>query len=254
MLSLALQRYYEPLRLPRRPGAISVLTLYPPVGGSGPPPPRISRPALFLFRCMPPLLPREIRWNASVLSFHRQRPSPSDHRVGLSNQVTRLRLGSLALRPATLPLGNSQPPIARTLLPGARKVYGQLLSRDLNPQEKQPMTAYGQVSNHSWQVGHGFCARRSVGLVTTNARANQPPAETEPRKRRATLRSCPTYRCREKDRPLPKETGSGNDVEQRHATARLGCQLFASGVRPEHSQLDLGGDDETACPRSHVLR
>ena len=137
--------HYEPLRLPRRPGAISVLTLYPPVGRSGPPPPRISRPALFLFHCMPPLLPREIRWNASVLSFHRQRPSPSDHRVGISSKVTRLPVGSLSLRPATLPLGNLQPPIARTLLPGARKVYGQLLSRDLNPQDKQPLTAYGQV-------------------------------------------------------------------------------------------------------------
>jgi len=42
-----------------------------------PPPLRVSRSALFLFRCMPPLLPRETRWDASVLPSHRQRPSPS---------------------------------------------------------------------------------------------------------------------------------------------------------------------------------
>ena len=146
VLSRALRRYYEPLRLPQRPAATSALTLYAPVGGSAPPPSWISRTALLFFRHMPPLLPREIRWNASVFPSHRQRPSPSDHRVGISSLVTRLPVGSLALRPATLPQGNSQPPIARTLLPGARKVYGQLLSRDLNPLEKQPVTAYGQVS------------------------------------------------------------------------------------------------------------
>jgi hypothetical protein len=55
--------------------------------------------------------------------------------------VTRLRLGSLALRPAALPLGNLRPPITRTPLPGARKAYGQLLSRDFNPLDKSPITA-----------------------------------------------------------------------------------------------------------------
>jgi len=145
VLSLALRRYFEPLRLPRRPRATSALALYPPVGGSAPPPPRISRTALLVFRYIPPMLPRKIQCNASVVPLHRLRPSPSDHRVGTSNFVTRLPLGSLALRPVALPLGNLQPPITRTLLPGARTVYGQLLSRDLNPQEKQPVTAYGQA-------------------------------------------------------------------------------------------------------------
>jgi hypothetical protein len=62
------------------------------------------------------------------------------------NILTRLPVGSLTLRPVASPLGNLQPPITRTLLPGARKVYGQLLSRDFNPQEKQPVTAHGEVS------------------------------------------------------------------------------------------------------------
>ena len=88
---------------------------------------------------MPPLLPREIRWNASVISSHRLRPSPQSDRVGISISVTRLPVGSLALRPAALPQRNLQPPVTRTLLPGARKVYGQLLSQDLNPIDMQPL-------------------------------------------------------------------------------------------------------------------
>ena len=88
---------------------------------------------------MPPLLPREIQWNASVISSHRLRPSPQSDRVGISISVTRLPVGSLALRPAALPQGNLQPPVTRTLLPGARKVYGQLLSRDFNPIDMQPL-------------------------------------------------------------------------------------------------------------------
>ena len=57
--------------------------------------------------------------------------------------VTRLRPGSLALRPAALPLGNLRPPITRTPLPGAKKAYGQLLSRDFNPLDIPPITANG---------------------------------------------------------------------------------------------------------------
>lgn len=77
--------------------------------------------------------------------FHRQRPPPSDHRVGISNLVTRQRVDSLAQRPATLPQGNAQSSIARTLLPGARKVSGQRFSRDFNLLEKT--ACYGIRSN-----------------------------------------------------------------------------------------------------------
>ena len=48
-------------------------------------------------------------------------------------KLTRLHLGSLALRSAVLPLGNLQHLITQTLLPGAKKVYEQFLLRDFNP-------------------------------------------------------------------------------------------------------------------------
>ena len=47
-------------------------------------------------------------------------------------KLTRLHLGSLALRSAVLPRGNLQPLITQTLLPGAKEVYEQLLLRDFN--------------------------------------------------------------------------------------------------------------------------
>jgi hypothetical protein len=136
---------YEPLRLPVRPLMISAPALYITVGGPVPPPQRVSRAALYFFRHMPPLLPRKNRRNASVLSFRRLRPSPLDHRVGFFKLVTRLLIGSLALRPATLPMENLQPPVTRTLLPGAKEVYGQLLLLDFNQPDLQPFTAYGQA-------------------------------------------------------------------------------------------------------------
>ena len=46
-------------------------------------------------------------------------------------------MGSLALRPVVLPLGNLRPLITQTPLPGTTEVYGQLLGRDFNPQDVQ---------------------------------------------------------------------------------------------------------------------
>src|SRR3972149_6655337 len=82
---------------------------------------------------MPTLLPRKSMDATSVISASIQRPSPSDHRVGFSNSFTRLRVGSLALRPALLLFGNSRPRVTATPLPHATKAYGQLLGRDFNP-------------------------------------------------------------------------------------------------------------------------
>ena len=62
-----------------------------------------------------------------------------------SHQVTRLRTGSLALRPAALPFGNSRPSVARTPLPRATGVYGQFPGRDSNPLDQTVATAYGQT-------------------------------------------------------------------------------------------------------------
>src|SRR3989338_512433 len=82
---------------------------------------------------MPTLLPREMMCATSVVSAHIQRPSPSDHRLGFSNTFTRLRVGSLALRPALLLFGNSRPRVTATPLPHATGAYGQLPGRDFNP-------------------------------------------------------------------------------------------------------------------------
>jgi hypothetical protein len=82
---------------------------------------------------MPTLLPRKMMHATSVISAFIQRPSPSDHRVGFSNSFTRLRLGSLALRPAILLFGNLRPRVTTAPLPHATGVYGQLLGRDFNP-------------------------------------------------------------------------------------------------------------------------
>ena len=82
---------------------------------------------------MPTLLPREMMLATSVISALIQRPSPSDHRVGFSNSFTRLRLGSLALRPALLLFGNLRPRVTTTPLPHATGAYGQFPRRDFNP-------------------------------------------------------------------------------------------------------------------------
>ena len=82
---------------------------------------------------MPSLLPRESTNATSVIPASVQRPSPSDHRVGFSDSFTRLRVGSLALRPALLLFGNSRPRVATTPLPHATGAHGQLPGRDFNP-------------------------------------------------------------------------------------------------------------------------
>src|SRR6266568_3450652 len=100
ILVRALKRYYEPLRLPLRPNAISL--------------PYTRR---LMFRNMPSLLPRKITLADSVVKAREQWPSPFDHRVGIFNQFTRLPIGSLALRPAALPIGNLRPSVTRAPLP-----------------------------------------------------------------------------------------------------------------------------------------
>ena len=51
----------------------------------------------------------------------------------LQFKLTRLHIGSLALRSAVLPRGNLQPLITQTLLPWTKEVYEQFLLRDFNP-------------------------------------------------------------------------------------------------------------------------
>ena len=94
---------------------------------------RVSSTGQSIFENMPTLLPRESMDATSVIPASFQRPSPSDHRVGFSNSFTRLRIGSLALRPALLLFGNSRPRVTATPLPHATGAYGQFPGRDSNP-------------------------------------------------------------------------------------------------------------------------
>ena len=48
-------------------------------------------------------------------------------------------------------LGNSQPLITQTLLPGANKANEQHLMRDFNPLDKSPITAYGQAFHFTFE-------------------------------------------------------------------------------------------------------
>lgn len=116
MLSHVLKRYYGPLRLPVRPAAIS----FP-----------YTRRLMFLnitasglqhwTACLPqhaaPATPEDhpgrFRYPSPGASAFPERP-PGRH---LRLNLTRLRAGSLALRPDALPIGNLRPPVTRTPLP-----------------------------------------------------------------------------------------------------------------------------------------
>ena len=130
-MSLGLKQYYEPLRLPLRANALSFPYTHQPV--VSPPPKRASSTGQCIFLNMPSLLPRETPRATSVIPARVQRPSPFDHRVGISISFTRLLIGSLALRPALLRFGNSRPRVTTAPLPLATKAHGQLLGRDFNP-------------------------------------------------------------------------------------------------------------------------
>ena len=87
MLSLRLKRYYDPLRLPLRPAAISFP--YTHQSMASPPLQRASRAARSILHRMPPLLPRESMCTTSVIPAHFQLPSPSDPKETLINLVLR---------------------------------------------------------------------------------------------------------------------------------------------------------------------
>jgi len=136
MLSRSLKRYYGPLRLPMQPVAISLpytQQLISPIHHctGSPALDRLSSAACH--PCYPgrkhPLLPFSQRVSTGLPHLTRGSASPV--------QVTRLPVGSLALRPATSPFGNLRPLIAQTPLPRATQAYGQLLGRDFNPQDKR---------------------------------------------------------------------------------------------------------------------
>ena len=50
-------------------------------------------------------------------------------------------------------MGNLRHPITQTPLPGAKKAYGQLLSRDFNPLDIPPITANSLAPFFLWTIG-----------------------------------------------------------------------------------------------------
>ena len=76
-----------------------------------------------------PPLPFSQRMSSGLPQLTRGSDSPT--------RVTRLPVGSLALRPAPSPCGNLRPLIAQPPLPRATQSYGQLLGGDFNPQDKR---------------------------------------------------------------------------------------------------------------------
>ncbi len=149
---------------------------------------RVSSTGQSIFHSMPSLLPRESTRATSVVRARVQRPSPFDHRVGVSGSFTRLLIGSLALRPATLRCGNSRPRITPAPLPHATKAYGQLLGRDFNPldsllllrtvrsllkhREKSRVTASAELKN-VWVRGRGKARGRRMQAEGTEKKAKR---------------------------------------------------------------------------------
>ena len=66
------------------PARCDFVSLYAPVDAPRTSLCRVSGTGLAIFRCMPPLLPREIVQTASVVLVWTLRPSPSDQWVGIS--------------------------------------------------------------------------------------------------------------------------------------------------------------------------
>ena len=65
-------------------------------------------------------------------------------------------------------MGNLQPLVAQTLLPGAKEVYGQLLLLDSNQLEKQPFTAYGQVLQYNIYSGAISLMKINIAILNRN--------------------------------------------------------------------------------------
>ena len=133
MLSLLLKRYYGLLRLPYLPPAISVFLIYMRCSywvstNTDLQPCTINLPLHTI-----PATPRDrmIRFRCLESSTTAFPLCPQGQHLHF--KLTRLHIGSLALRSAVLPRGNLQPLITQTLLPWTKEVYEQFLLRNFNP-------------------------------------------------------------------------------------------------------------------------
>ena len=133
MLSLLLKRYYGLLRLPYLPPAISVFLIcsrcsYWWSTDTDLPPCTINLPLHTI-----PATPRDLMIRFRCLESSTTAFPLCPLGQHLHFKLTRLHIGSLALRSAVLPRGNLQPLITQTLLPWTKEVYEQFLLRDFNP-------------------------------------------------------------------------------------------------------------------------
>ena len=127
---------YGSLRLPMPPAAISLpythrFMLLSHHGIGSPALDRLSSAACrpcYPGRSHPPL-PFSQRMSSGLPQLTRGSDSPT--------RVTRLPVGSLALRLAPSPCGNLRPLIAQPPISRATQTYAQLLGRDFNPQDKR---------------------------------------------------------------------------------------------------------------------
>ena len=133
MLSLLLKRYYGLLRLPYLLPVISVFLTcmrcsYWLSTNTDLPSCTINLPLHTI-----PATPKDpmIRFRSLKSSTTAFPQCPKGQHLHF--KLTRLHIGSLALRSAVLPRGNLQPLITQTLLPGTKEVYEQFLLRDFNP-------------------------------------------------------------------------------------------------------------------------
>ena len=133
MWSLLLKRYYGLLRLPYLPPEISVFLIcsrcsYWLSTNTDLPSCTINLPLHTI-----PATPRNpmIRFRSLKSSTTAFPQCPKGQHLHF--KLTRLHIGSLALRSAVLPRENLQPLITQTLLPWTKEVYEQFLLRDFNP-------------------------------------------------------------------------------------------------------------------------
>jgi hypothetical protein len=100
---------------------------------------RIGSPALdwISSAACRPCYPGRVHRPLPFSSAGARRPSPSDQRVGFSTFINEATYRFACATACSFAVGNLRPLIAQTPPPRAIEAHGQLLGRDLNPQDTQ---------------------------------------------------------------------------------------------------------------------
>jgi hypothetical protein len=120
--------------------------LYASVGAPHAPPHRISSTGLNIFRNMPSLLPRKIAWIDSVIRAHAQRPSPHDHRVGISSQIYEATSRFTCVTACCFANWELTTPCYQNAAPLSYRGERIIPQAGLQPARYPTVTAYGQDS------------------------------------------------------------------------------------------------------------